>query len=201
MNFPAFDMTPDTGAATFGGKENQVYARFIRDLVPDPYQSKEQGKPVYKPIDMVEIRQIGEKDTYKEPVNDLHKQRFKRAWDQFQAGAEQMANGTPLAVLFPTQPEVVENMKGFYIFTIEALAEVPDSAGAKIPFLTEWKKRAASYLESVEKGKGFHGLEKKLEEAELRNMEMEDRLKTLEAALAEKDKAPRGRKSSEPEQE
>lgn len=200
MNFPASDLSANMdGGASFGGKENQVFARFIRDLVPDPYQSKEQGKPCYKAIDMVEIRQIGEKDTYKEPVNDLHKQRFRRAWDQFSAGAEQMASGSPLAILFPTQPEVVENLKGYYIFTIEALAEVPDSSGAKIPFLTIWKERARQYLDGVEKGKGFHSLEKKLEEAELRNMEMEDRLKTLEAALAEK--APRGRKPSEPEQE
>jgi len=201
MQFPAFDMqnefTGDSAAWT-GGKENQVYARFINEIVPDPFESAQQNKPVYRTIPMVEIRQIGEKDTFKEPVNDLHKARFRRAWEAFSNGNEQLQSGTPLAVLFPTQPEVVENLKGFYVYTIEALAEVPDSAGAKIPYLTTWKERAAKYLEGVEKGKGFHHLERQLEEAQLRNMEMEERMKALEAALA---KRGRGKSETDPEQE
>lgn len=202
MNYPAFEMSPEQfatiDATWMGGKENQVYARFITEMVPDPYESGQQNKPVYKAIQMVEIRQIGEKDTFKEPVNDLHKRRFPRAWEAFNAGNEQMQNGTPLAVLFPTQPEVVENLKGFYIFTIEALSEVPDSAGAKIPYLTTWKERAAKYLEGVEKGRGFHALERQLEAEQIKNMEMEDRLKALEAALAKKS---RGKDTEPPEQE
>jgi hypothetical protein len=201
MSFPAFDMSPDqlanNDATWVGGKENQVYARFITEMVPDHYQSAQQNKPVYKSVQMVEIRQIGEKDTFKEPVNDLHKRRFPRAWEAFNSGNEQMQNGTPLAVLFPTQPEVVETMKGFYIFTIEALAEVPDSAGAKIPYLTTWKERASKYLESVEKGKGFHALERRAEDAELRAMEMEERIKALESALAKR----KGKDPETPEQE
>jgi len=191
MSDPAFDMHSNQ-TNDWGGKETQVYARFIREMRPDNAASREQNKPMFKSVDMVEIRQIGEKDTFKEPVNDLHKRRFPAAWKAFEAGQEQMQNGTPLAVLFPTNPEVVENLKTSNIFTIEALAAVPDSSGANIPYLTTWKEKASKYIESVEKGKGYHELERQIEDRDLTIMELEDRIKALEAKSSE-DAPRRGR--------
>lgn len=178
--------SPD--AATWGGRENQVYARFYRDHVVDVFASQQEGMTVAKQVDMIEIRQIGERDTCKEVVNELHKRRFPQAWSAFQQGVEQVQNGTPLAALFPANPEVVETLKGFHIYTVQALVAVADSSGAKIPFLTEWKKRATTFLEGIEKGKGFHALQSELETERLKRMEQDDLITTLSARLNELEK-------------
>lgn len=178
----------------WGGKENQVFARFYRDQKTDFFQSQEKGVPVAKAVDMVEIRQIGERDSTKLEVTELLKQRFPTAWAQYERGMEQVQDGTPLGVLFPKNPEIVSTLQANHIWTVQSLTSVADSSLAKIPFLFDYRKKAVEFLEGVEKGKGFHALETRLEESELKRIEQDDliksmaeRLKALEAA----DKTPK----------
>lgn len=178
----------------WGGKENQVFARFYRGQKTDFFQSQQQGVPVAKAVDMVEIRQHGERDSTLLEVTEAEKRRFPHAWDQYQRGMEQVQDGTPLPVLFPKNPEIVSTLQANHIWTVQALVAVADSSSASIPFLFDYRKKASEFLEGVEKGRGFHALEAKLEESELKRIEqddliksMADRLKALEAA----DKTPK----------
>jgi hypothetical protein len=177
----------------WGGKENQVFARFYRGQKTDFFQSQQQGAPVAKAVDMVEIRQVGERDSTILEVTENEKRRFPHAWDQYQRGMEQVQDGTPLGVLFPKNPEIVSTLQANHIWTVQALVTVPDSV-TNIPFLFDYRKKAAEFLEGVENGKGFHALESRLEESELKRIEQEDliksmgeRLRALEAA----DKTPK----------
>lgn len=186
MSLTSFDMPsgldapPQTG---WGGKENEVYARFFRSQRLDPIASREAGKPIAKGVDMVEIRQYGEKDSFKDMVTDAHKARFPRAWQAYQAGVQAVENGTPLAALFPANPEVVETLNAFHIYTVQALANLPDSV-SNIPFAHDYKRRANQFLDGAEKGKGFHQLEKRAEDAELQVLELKDSLEALQAQVA-----------------
>jgi len=192
-----FDMsTTATGhdGRGWGGKENQVFARFYRGQKTDFFQSQQQGVPVAKAVDFVEIRQVGERDSTILEVTDNERRRFPHAWEQYQRGMEQVQDGTPLGVLFPKNPEIVSTLQGNHIWTVQALVQVADSSLAKIPFLFDYREKAKTFLEGVEKGKGFHEIEAKLEESELKRIEQEDliksmgeRLRVLEAA----DKTPK----------
>lgn len=192
-----FDMsTTATGhdGRGWGGKENQVFARFYRGQKTDFFQSQQTGAPVAKAVDFVEIRQVGERDSTILEVTENEKRRFPHAWEQYQRGMEQVQDGTPLGVLFPKNPEIVSTLQANHIWTVQALVSVADSSLAKIPFLFDYRKKASEFLEGVEKGRGFHALEAKLEESELKRIELEDliksmgdRLRTLEAA----DKSPK----------
>lgn len=179
---------PNSGVVQFG-KENQVFARFYRGTKRDNFASREAGHPIEKGVDMIEIRQFGEKDSTVAEVNDTHKMRFPQHWARYQAGREQVQDGAPLDMLFPKNPEIVATLKANHIYTIEALAAAPDSVTA-IPFLADWKQKAQVFVEGINKGQGFHALEKKLEESELKRMEQEDLIKSLSARLTalEKDK-------------
>lgn len=186
MSLSEFDMSSTShNGQGWGGKENQVFARFYRDQKADFYQSQQRGVPVAKAVDMVEIRQAGERDSVKLEVTEVHKQRFPAAWQNYQRGMEQVQDGTPLGVLFPKNPEIVTTLQGNHIWTVQALAAVPDSSMPSIPFLFDYRKKAVEFLEGVEKGKGFHQLEKRLEDAELKNIEKDDLIKSMNARLLE----------------
>lgn len=179
-NFAPTQFAPHQNVDGWNGKETQVFPRFY---LGQKMVSAQDGVPTVKNIEMVEIFQAGEKDTQIEEVNVLHQRRWPRHWDAFKAGQAQIADGTPLELLFPANPQVVADLKSKNIHTIQALAGVPDSAGATVPFLTEWKKKAETFLDGIEKGKGFHALEKKLEDAELKVIEQDDLIKTLNDRL------------------
>lgn len=186
MSMASFDMhsgldaPPQTG---WGGKENEVFARFFRYQRLDPIASREAGQPIAKGVDMVEIRQYGEKDSFKDLVTEAHKARFPRAWQAYQTGVQAVENGTPLAALFPANPEVVETLNGFHVYTVQALANLPDSV-SNIPFAHDYKRRANQFLDGAEKGKGFHILEKRAEDAEMKVLELSDTVAALQAEVA-----------------
>ena len=188
MNDFAFD-APATGIGHDGavrfGSENQMFAIFYRGSKRDNFQSQQLGYPVEKGVDMVEIRQFGEKDTVKKEVTPQDKARWPQQWAAYQQNREQIQEGAPLDLLFPKNPEIVATLKANNVHTIQALAAVPDSS--TMQFIGEYRAKAKVFLEGIDKGKGFHVLEKKLEDAELRNMELEDRVKALERSLRESD--------------
>jgi len=171
---------------TTPGKENQVMPFFYRAQRYQPVIPGVRDEPTSIGVDMVEIRQAGEKDTQKEEVNDLHKRRWPQQWAAFQAGRAQVADGTPIEHLFPAQPEVAAELKRFNFHTVEALAGAPDSAGAIVPFLTDRKKQAALYLAKNSKAKGY-------DELRTQNAALMERLAALEAQMAEPEKRGPGR--------
>lgn len=183
LDTQAAGINPD-GSVRFGA-ENQMLVRFYKGTKRDNFSSIEHGYPIDKAVDMLEIRQFGEKDSTVREVTPADRMRYGNQWAAYQRGLEQIQDGTPLDMLFPKNPEVVSTLKANNIHTIQALAAVPDSSS--LPFLFEHRKKATIFLEGIDKGKGFHALEKKLEDAEFRNMELEDRLKALEAKLRSTD--------------
>lgn len=173
----------------FQGSENGVFPIFFKQAKYMPAKSQETGVPTSEPIDMVKIIQAGEKDTVILAVDETHKRRWPQQWAAYQAGQEQMQSGTPLIVLFPANPEIVEECKRINVHTVQALIGVPDSAGAVMPFLTTWKQKAQQFIAGTEKGKGFHELERQLSAAQAENKELADRLAALEARLSKKEPA------------
>lgn len=167
----------------FQGDEKGVIPVFYSDTKLLTFQSEQEGIPVSQQVDMVRIFQAGERDTTIQEVNSLHKRRWPAQWAAYAAGREQVASGTPLALLFPGAPEVVEDCRRQNIFTVQALANVPDSAGHALPFLVTWKKKAQDFLEANEKGKGFNQLEARLDSAEKEKQALADKLAALEAQL------------------
>lgn len=172
------------GSVRFGA-ENQMLAIFYRGTKRDNFSSQQAGYPIEKGVDMIEIRQFGEKDSTRREVTQQDQIRFHQQWAAYKQNREQVQEGTPLDLLFPKNPEVVATLKANNVHTIQALAAVPDSVS--IPFIGEHREKAKTFIEGIDKGKGFHVLEKKLEDAEFRNMELEDRVKALEAKLRSSD--------------
>lgn len=161
---------------TSPGKESQVYPLFYRDSKYQPIIPGVREVPTSISIDMVQIRQAGEKDFIREEVNEFHKRRWPTQWQAYQAGREQAQDGTPIEMLYPGQTEVSTELKRFNVHTVEALANVADSAGAMIPFLTDRKNAAQAFLDRYSKAKGY-------DELQQQNAELMRRLEKMEELL------------------
>jgi len=179
---PATGIDPGSGIVNFGGAD-KVLVQFYRGTKRDNFKSQELGYPVEVGVDMLKLTGFGERSNTIKEVDQADKLRYPRQWAAYQAGREQIQDGTPLDLLFPKNPEIVSTLKGQHIHTIQALAQVP--ASSNIPFLTEWQKKAEIFLDGINKGQKFHELERKLEDADLANKQYEARISELEKTIAE----------------
>lgn len=178
---------PNTG---FGaqGDDNKVWAVFRMHAVVDVIASREAARPIKKDVPYIKITQPGESNTqvYDQPATDADVARFPRQWAAFKQNQEQTISGSPLELLFPESPAIVENLKQMGFRTIEHLAEANDTALQSIGMGSRmWHEKAKNYLAMADKGKDFHGLSARLDALDLKNKELSDRNSALEAALAE----------------
>ena len=132
---------------------------FKNVAVPDEAASKEAGRPIYKDMEVVEVRIAGDRNF--SPVFPAHAmwqrisgeevtyaQRWPEAYARFAAGKEQIAMGTPLSELpFLTEAKRAE-LRALKVYTAEALASLD---GKNLTSLgatgREMKNQAAAYLE------------------------------------------------------
>lgn len=116
-------MAPDqSGQLRLAGGDAKLWVKFERRSRKNPYKSELEGRPIYEPVDYVKIRQPGERDEWVGPVTEAHRQRFPERWRQYQEQTEQTPEGTPVQLLFPNEPHIVELMLDLRIQTMEQLA-------------------------------------------------------------------------------
>lgn len=181
----SFDPVSGFGAQ---GDDTKVWATFLNHPLIDGVASKEAGRTIKKDVVHVKIIQPGESQNqqYFQPATDADVARFPRQWAAFKANHEQEISGSPLSLLFPDNPAIVDNFKGTGCRTIEQLAELNDTAlqncgmGAR-----GYQVRAKEYLASADKGKNFHTLSARLDQLQLQSQADKERIAALEAALAE----------------
>lgn len=140
---------PQSGAVSYVD-DNRLVVRFFRGQEIHGLQSQEAGRPIYVGVDMVEIRQPGERDIFHGMATELHKARFPRQWEAYQNGREHEPDGTPLSVLFPTEPDTVANLRHFKIHTLEQLAGLQESAINRIGMgARNWVNKAQKFMQAA----------------------------------------------------
>jgi hypothetical protein len=162
-----FDM-PQPGAITGppSGGDARLFVEFVSRPVLDEAASKEADRPVHVKVDYVRIRHIGEKDEIFRPAHDGDKRRFKVQWEAFECGETAMPTGTPLSIIFPHNPEIIENLKHDKIFTVENLSALNDTQIGNI---------GLGGRQFVDKAKAFLA------------SSTDERIKALEEALSKKE--------------
>lgn len=173
------------------GDDSRLFVEFHQGKLLDKVASRERGAPVYKFVDFFKQMQPGEMGSVIDrPATEWDKHRFPRHWAAYQAGREQVMDGTPLNLLFPHDMNIVEALKHQKVFTVEALRDMSDTQAQGIGMGgSQFREAARKYLEMAEKGKGFHQMTKQLEKVSAEKDALEMRVQALEAALASKAKA------------
>lgn len=176
------------GAVVEFGDDSKLFKQFYSRTVQDPVASREAGRPIFAQVPYIRIQQRGERDTFDQPANDYYKRRFRKEWEDFQADRDalQSATGTPLAVLFPVNPEIVENLRYLKIFTVEDLAGLNDTQVQNIGMGgMDFRQRAQAFINAADAGKGMHQLQTAIERLETQHNADKERIANLERALTE----------------
>lgn len=183
------------GTVSFGG-DDRLWVRFFANSVQNNYQSEQQGRPIFEKRDFIEIIQPGERDRLVREANDGDKQRFPRHWEKYQAGNEQVPDGTPLAILYPHEPHICESMQAIKIHTIDQLAGLNEAGIQRLGMGgRDHVERAKRFLEAASNFEGAHKMQAEIDRQRDEIAVLTTKIEQLLAAKAE----TKGRRSRNPD--
>jgi len=134
--------------------ESGIYPKFYLKSVQHTAASREAGRPIFRDIEWVDIIIAGDKNCMpSRKVSDADRLRFPVQYNAFQKNQEAPLEGTPLkewAILTPAQ---VSELNYLNFYTVESIAEMPDTALQTIGLGgRELKNKAIEWLKSAENG-------------------------------------------------
>jgi hypothetical protein len=133
-----------------------VYARFYVVPKEDKAASAEQGRPIFKDKEYVEIFCAGnENNIVRRPAGDRDFQRFGKEYKMFKEGSEEQLVGTPLSEVPWIPRGQVEELAYMKVRTLENLADLDDSACGRAPGLYDLKRKAGLWLQRSEEAAPF----------------------------------------------
>ena len=177
-----------------------VFPFFKIRAVEDKPRSLEEGRPIFKEVEWVEIRIAGDtKTVVSKKVTDEHRQRWPEHYARFKAGIADPIIGTPLSQWPSLSTARVAELKALNIHTVEDLAGLSDSGIQNIGLGgRDLVAKAKAFMDAA---KGNASVEKLAAE----NNRMKEELEMLKRQIAElgaepKRKPGRPRKSDAAEQ-
>lgn len=200
-------------------KEQFPLIRFEKVATEDRNASIQAGRRITKDVDMVFVKQIGEKDEVMRDANEWIKQLYekasgdngmkpsipmewhefaKKSYDSWQKGYEAPRDGTPVREWPILTPAQVQNLHTMHTFTVEEIAKWTENAVVMYGMGgRELRDKARLWLESGDaKAEQIQALqiESKSKDEQIRKQgELIEQLSQRLAAL-EDDKPHRGRR-------
>ena len=120
---------------------------FFLDPVINPKKSAEAGRPIADNVEKVRLFIAG--DPYMQPVHPVDQSqidRFPEAYKAFKEKGEMHVEGTPLRQWALLSPADIVGFEALKIFSVEAMAQIPESSLQKHFGLREWREKAKAYL-------------------------------------------------------
>lgn len=182
-----------------GGPDTR-FVEFKKLPMIDRGASKEAGRPIYVSKVFVNIQHPGDNNhVISRIATEADMAEFPAQWRAYSAGEEAIPEGTLLSVLFPQNPEIVENMRHFKLFTIEQLAGMADGQLQGIGMGgMKMRQDAQAYLKAAAGGADFHKLRDDVSKLMNELKASKDRAAALEGELARREAADKQRLAGAP---
>lgn len=165
---------------------NRNSVRFYKRPVVNEARSLEEGRPIFEPVDFVEISAPGDpKNITDKPVNDKIRAMYAAQYQAFLSNSDQdAAAGTLLSAWGVISPERAEELKHFKIRTVEQLSEVSDGNLQSLGSGSRKERDAAKdYIQTMKGAAPVAQLRAQLEEERGRRESLEEQLKELSAKV------------------
>ena len=176
-NFAFMGGTVHSDGAVSLGSDARLYVEFFAHSEHQPFKSQEAGRPIFEKKDYIKIIQPGERDQMVREVTDLDKMRFPKQWQAYENQQAQIPDGTPLAVMFPQDPQICDQLRALKIHVVEHLAGLGEEGIKRLGMGgRDYVERAKNFLAAASNMKGAHEMQRKLEA-------QADEIATLKAAL------------------
>jgi hypothetical protein len=169
--------------------DSALMVKFHRKAVLQPFQTKEQARPIYQDVDYIEIFTPGSQlNIIDTPVRDEHKRRFPQQWANYQAkhGNDNAPAGTPVSAWPFLTGAQAEEFKAVKFFTVEQIANASDfqlqslgMIGGANPHVI--RERAKAYLQAASGAAPAESQAAELAETKAQLAEMQKTLAVLTA--------------------
>ncbi len=172
-------------------KKGRAYAIFREDTVQDKQASEVAGRPIFKPVILLE--KIVPGDPLNRPVRPMResdKEEFPVEWARFEQKQTNQIPGTPLKEISWLSRTQIAEFSALSIFTVEQLATLPDSVAKRIMGFNEVRSKAEAFLKASQDSAFTTKLEGKLKEKDDKITALEARLAALESQPATPRKKP-----------
>lgn len=180
-----YQMRPD-GTVQTGPADASMLCIFYKRAVHNAIRSAHEGRPIYVDEDYVLIQQPGEANLQKvdRPVKPEDTQRWPAQWQAYVAGRDQVAEGTPLGLLFPRHPSAIAMLQALNIMTVEHLANASATAISAIGMHgQDYVNYAQKYISGASSGAKFHEMQMELEHTKRDNARLEKMVTDLQMQM------------------
>jgi hypothetical protein len=169
------DMALGRNAAQAG--DENLLVRFFLHPKRDHDKSEEEGRPMFKEVEYIEIITPGNKDNIiSRPASEIDRKRFPRHYAAYKARTSQVVvEGTPLEEWPGITRSLVEELRFANILTVEQLIAVSDADAQKFRGFHAIKDKARKFLETAK------GQNSELDALKAQNADLLARLERLEA--------------------
>lgn len=179
------DLTQYAGLAQLQ-QPDTLSVRFEMEAQEDEAASKEAGRPVFREVEVVEVRIPGDPDIRRRPATEADRQRWPKQYLAFRTMNPEEKDGT-VGTLLKVWPVMklaqIKEAAYFGIQTVEQLASVSDSNLQRLgPGWVSLRNQAKDYLERAKDSGLLTKMRSELDERD-------GRIKALEQMLDEQKKA------------
>lgn len=127
------------------------HLRFYTEAVEHPGKSAQEGRPIFENRDFVAITNPGSRDEVVREAKEKAKQDpyVAHAYKFWKETQEQPSDGTPLEQVPFLNPAQVRELKALNIMSLEALAELPDTAKQRFMGGHDLQRKAKAFLQAA----------------------------------------------------
>lgn len=175
---------PVNGTMIPQGEERRLVVRFYHEPVKNNTKSATEGRPIFDELLFIEILAPGDRNTrVNRKVRDEDKARFPAAWARFERGQTTASHGTPIEQWPALGVRDVAEMKAMNIFTVEQIADLPDSFASKYVGLATYRNQAKAYIAAAADSALAQKQALEIEERNARISDLEGQVKDLATKL------------------
>ena len=188
------DFNPDDFQSEAQSKMDEgLLVKFYIKPIQNSAATAEQGKPVFKDAEYIEIRTPGQKNYVARPVKPADLTRFPRHYKAYKdrTSDNELIEGTLLREWPMITRSQVEELSFANVKTVEQLIAMPDSNASQFMGMNMLKAKAKTWLKRATEDKAKSDLEEALAK---RDGEIEE-LKAAVAALQAKPKVTRKKRA------
>lgn len=177
--------------------DDALAVKFYTAPMEDQVASKQEGRPIFKPTEWIDIRVPGSRDSRIRKVRPADIERFPQHYAAFKnrtAKDEEDVIGTPLEVWPVVSSSQVQELRFFNIKTVEHLASAPDNLGQKFMGFQNLKTQAAAFIKAASETAPIMALQERVGQLETQNKNLMNELKEVLAEAKEEKAARRARR-------
>lgn len=167
--------------------DQALFVRFFMHYVPDDDATAQQGRPVFKDTEFVEIRIPGDNtNVVSRPARPEDKRRFARHYEAFKQDREELGDGTRIEEWPLVTRAQVEELRHLGFRTVEHIATAKDEVCSRVPGLVSLKQKAAVYLEAAKGNAPLTAMQAELEQRDSTIAALSQQLADLTALVKAK---------------